>query len=156
MNDKVGDYLIFERNKNSDLFVSNIYYKNQLLNINLESIPLSEGLHKGDVQRGAKSLMRGNNIEINKFLSTTKTYSENLLFILQNTSKDDYIDIRIKSNENVETTIRMKSCHENHCLLNLSGVPLFYRTRILKSMEFGKNVHLEIVKVDDRALEKLW
>lgn len=158
--DKVGNFLIFEKNKNSDIFADNNLYqyghfKKYLTEINLESIPRSEGKYKKKILQSDRVRVIGEFKSIaglNNFLKENVIFSKNkfMVFIPEESDKSD-MTIDISSIKRLKTSVRFRSCDKfEFCIINLSKIPLFYNNRILKKIiinsEFGGDIELIEIK----------
>ncbi len=163
--DSAGNFLILERHQNSDFFLNNNYklaseYKKHLLDINLESIPLSEGRNKERyiINADNKFLTKDfNQKKINKYLENNNVSSDKIILLVNSGNvTDDYFTLKIITKDNRTTNIKMKSCKESYCVINLSNVPLFYNLRQIKNFEFNDKILVSILKVSDGNIERLW
>lgn len=160
----VGDFLILERKNNSDFFIDNDLigadeYKRYLLKINLESIPSSEGMYKKNIIQNKKNTFLINNfdqIKTNKYLRSNKINSKGTVLLIKNNNSGKYTYLKITSDENLETTIKMKSCRENYCIVNLSNIPMFYKKRNIKMINSKDDILVSIVKISDNNIVNLW
>jgi hypothetical protein len=146
---QIGEFLILKKERDPDnLTVINNYFRN-LLSVELENIPRSEGKYKSKYLDIGKALINEkNNIEINKYLLKNITYSKKLLLVLKGKFKTtEYSEIFIKVNKELTTTIRFKSCQLGEiCIIDLSQLPIFYKNRIISVINFDKEYELSILK----------
>ena len=161
----LGNFLVLEKNTNFDFFTPNNLnliqdYKNNLLNVNLESIPYSEGLYKIHyiINGGNKILvMDENSVSLNKYLQNNNVFSDKAMLLLKNKIiLQKYISIVVKSENNLSTTINLKSCPKNYCVIDLSNIPLFYKNRRIKVINYSSNIYGSIVKMNADNMSKLW
>jgi len=137
--DRVGKFLILQKNRNVDLFVDNNFVKygnlkKYLTEINLESIPRSEGKYKKKVLQSDKVRKIGefsSILQLNNFLKKNVILSKNkFLVFVSEESEEGYTSIEIVSNEGLKTKVKFKSCDRfEFCIINLSKIPLFYKDR---------------------------
>lgn len=159
-----GDFLILERKNNSDFFIDNKLiganeYRKYLLDINLESIPFSEGLYKKNIILSEQNTFLVNNFDqmkTNRYLTNNKINSSNTILLIKNSNPGKYTSVEIISEENLETTIKMKSCRENYCIVNLSNIPLFYKNRNIKMINSNEDILVSILKVSNDNIINLW
>ncbi len=160
----VNDYLILEENNNSDFFTDNKLasaseYKKYLLDINLESIPASEGKYKIKYilnNRNVFLIRDSNLIKANKYLVENETNSNETFLLVRSNDLNKYITLNITSDGNLATYIKMKSCRENYCIVNLSNIPLFYNNRIIRQINSQEDIQVSIVKVSGYNIGNLW
>jgi len=136
---KVGDYLILEKVDKTDFFKNNINesFSNYLLNVDLESIPISEGYYKSyrlidkNLTQGAKNI-----ISLNEYLIKNELNSSNKLLTVIPSKKYSRIVMKITSADLKQTSISMIGCSVNkECIIDLNNIPLFYKDRIIKKIE---------------------
>ncbi len=121
------DYDFF-RDENLTVFPD---FKNYLLNIDQGSIPRSEGIYKNELLEGLRM--------------TESKYSFNskdkiLLVRSKNGVKNKKLKVTIVSD--LDTAIvEFEPCtHNNLCIINLANIPLFYRDRVIKEVNYDSNV----------------
>ena len=141
---KIDTFIILRKiEEDYDLFQDNdlaIFpdFKNYLLNINLGSIPRSEGIYKTELLKSSK--MVGPEYPFN---SKDKV----LLVKSKNGHKNKKLRIRIVSD--LDTTVEFDSCiHNNQCVINLANIPLFYRGRVIKKINYDSNAISRIEILD--------
>jgi len=156
---KINSFLILQKNRNNeDLFNSQNFksepeLKKQLLKINLQYIPVTEGIYKRKNlnARGNKTLIKTNSLQkINNFLSSTSVKTEMLFLTTQfnNGNKKKNITITLTTKDNLKTSITFNQCEkETQCIIHLARVPLFYKNREIRkisidNMDQIKNIQL--------------
>ena len=147
-----SDNFILMRRGNVDSFGDNrisafASLRDHLLNINLEKIPLSEGIHK------RKQLPKHSEFSFKDSSSNLDISSDSTFIIVYNYHDKGYSRITLKTGEGTSTSITFKSCPEKiPCVINLSNVPLFYRSRIIKEIDFDTSSieEIRVVKMDNK------
>lgn len=141
---QVGNFLILERNGKVDLFTDNnlLKYgnlKKYLTEIDLKSIPRSEGRYKQTILQSGKARTIGefkSILELNIFLNNNVIFSKNKFLILIPEKSDKNTSIVIYSIDGFKTIVSFNSCDRlEFCIINLSKIPLFYRSRQLAKIE---------------------
>lgn len=130
--EKVENFIIFKKteDENFDFFADKNLakvtdFKNYLLNVDLGSIPGSEGLYK--------SKLLGN-----KVIDPKDFAAEDKIIVLRSKSstKNKKLLITLSSNFG-NTRIEFDNCiKDNLCIINLSNVPFFYKNRIIKEIRY--------------------
>lgn len=112
--------------------------KEELLNIDLSSIPKSEGRYKAkSLFNTEKMISAKTDDEVNAFLKSNLVDSSSKLIVLSPHSLGGQknMEINIKTKDNKETVIRFNPCEiDRICIVNLSNIPLFFKDRILDSI----------------------
>ena len=158
--EKVDNFFILERNKKNDDFLKNKMldtmpnFKRSLLQVDLANIPRAEGLYKKKYlfTDKNKTLFSFSSFEeVNQYLKKNIVESLDKFLVITNNKKikkDEVITIKTK--DKLITTIRFYACEANiPCIINLSRVPLFYKTRILNSVSstYGKNINIKLLDI---------
>lgn len=162
--DKIGKFLILEKKENTDFFTKLndplvAEYQKFLLNINLESVPYSEGLHKNKIITDKKNKFLTEDLsqaKTNEYLKNNKTNSSNLFLLIKNKSSNDYYSLKFRTVDGFETNVKMKSCKENYCIVNLSRLPLFYKMREIQSIRSKDEILVSILMPSNDNITKLW
>jgi len=164
--DVVTDHLILVKRDNSDFLKSPLLdkvqqYKESLLNVSLGMIPYSEGLYKYKSISMNKPLIRTNSwIKLNEYLDSQKFSSKNKILVLTpsgNLSKGTQNWLEITTDDGMKTTVDYDSCGQNMpCILNLANIPLFYKDRNIKNIQFDKKFNGEIKIIEIKNLGNLW
>lgn len=122
-----GENYDFFRDEDLTMFSD---FKNYLLNINLGSIPRSEGIYKNKL--------------LGSLRMTQSKYSFNskdkiLLVRPKNGVRNKKLRITIVSDLDT-TTVEFDSCTRNNlCIINLANIPLFYKERKIKEINYNPN-----------------
>lgn len=163
----VDNFLILKKNqKQVDFFQNKTIYvltdfKHYLLQNDLESIPLSEGLYKSKYlnTKNNKLLITTHSLTaLNNYLLTNKVYSDNLFLAieLKNGSKKKMRSLIIKTKDDLETKITFSECERDvPCIIHLSRLPLFYKNRQLKNVliyDENQIKNISIVEVVDDSI----
>ncbi len=161
--DTVSNFLILERNSNKDFFTKSNDYKvqeyiNYLLNVNLESIPYSEGIYKSRSLINNIIIINASNSRLlNEFLNKNVVNSKNIVLVVKNNiNSAKSIQISVKSENDLSTNVNFKSCDLKFCYINLSNLPLFYKNRRIKSINYNDNSLVGLIKVNDNSIKELW
>ncbi len=137
--ESVGNFLILEK-KEGDFFVNNDArsLREHLLNIDLENIPKSEGIYKGDyLAQGDENIAFNSLEEVNKYLGKNNINSKNKIFFIKfnKSVEESSADLSIVTGDRIKTKILFKGCSPKfYCLINLSNVPLFYKNRVISEV----------------------
>lgn len=143
---KVDNFIILKKIKeeNYDFFRGEDLtmlpdFKNYLLNINLGSIPRSEGIYKNKLLTSSKIIEP-------KYPFNSK--DKMLLVRSKNGLKNKRLRITIVSDLDT-TTVEFDSCiHNNLCIVNLANIPLFYKDRAIKEVNYDPNAISRIEILD--------
>lgn len=140
---KIGNYLIFKKEENTDFMENNIIedlptFKNSLLEVDLRNIPESEGIYKIDQLENNNfiRIFKGSIRELNNFLSDQNSTSENIFLVLNSKYDVKKTSIIITTEEGYITKINF-ACG-SMCIINLNKIPLFYKNRTLSSIELDE------------------
>lgn len=130
--EKIENFIVFKKteDKNFDFFADEKLnevadFKNYLLNVDLGSIPSSEGLFKGKLLE-------------DQIVSSKEFNTKDKIIVLRsrNSTKNRKIMITLKSNLE-DTTIEFNNCiKDNPCIVNLANVPLFYKDKVIKEIKY--------------------
>ncbi len=147
-----GDFLILEKKVDEKDFLNDPIldslneYKKTFLKVDLGNIPRSEGLYKkknlpSEVSK--KNIVTKSVIELNKELSLKNVSSDNKFLIIEfkkSLKKKHKSTLRIKTKDSLETAVKFYSCNNTSpCLINLSRLPIFYKTRLIKEISIKNN-----------------
>lgn len=114
-------------------------FKNYLLNINLGSIPRSEGIYKNKLLKSSKIIEP-------KYSFNSK--DKILLVRSKNGVKNKKLRVTIVSDLDT-TTVEFDPCtHNNLCIINLANIPIFYRDRAIKEINYDFNAISRIMILD--------
>lgn len=162
--ERVDNFIILKKtnnglweNGNLDKILS---FKKYLLNVDLESIPKSEGIYKNKTINKLKRIISSESIsEINNFLVKNNINSDSKILVitpnLQINNKK--IELAITTRDSETTVITFNKCDaDKQCIINLSNMPLFYKNRVIKKMEMDKNFSGNIKILDGNAPNNLW
>jgi hypothetical protein len=154
----VGSYLILGKSEFTDFFnykfqSNQIDFQKYLLNVNLESIPLSEGYYKkkalGEIIFSAK------NIDLlNDYLMNLKVLSKNKLLVLIPDENSSSNLIKVMTVDGRQTSISLKACRKGQfCIVNLNNVPLLYRNRTIKQIKIDSFIgEIRIYNVNTNSI----
>lgn len=134
---KIDNFIIFKKEEisdydffNDDNLMSISGFKNYLLNIDLESIPTSEGIYKNKLLKSSKI------IDI-KFPFNSKNKA--FLITTKDTARNKKMKVAIIS-DLYTTNVEFNPCiHNNLCIINLANIPLFYKDRVIKNINYDPN-----------------
>lgn len=135
---QIGSFLVLEKNVKNDFFIDkrlNLYkdFKRYLLDVDLESIPRSEGIYKQKYLPNIPIISTGSLQELNDFLANKTLNSKDILLSVTfnpiSFNKKSSIVIQTKSG--LATTILFDGCPKKPCIVSLSSIPLFYRNRVI-------------------------
>jgi len=74
-----------------------------------------------------------------------------------NLSKGTQNWLEITTDDGMKTTVDYDSCGQNMpCILNLANIPLFYKDRNIKNIQFDKKFNGEIKIIEIKNLGNLW
>lgn len=133
---KVENFIIFERanKENFDFFDGNnlddvANFRNYLLNVDLGSIPRSEGIYKSKLV---------NNLPIAPF---TDLYSKDKIIVFRfkksNTTKTKVAFVT----EVGRTIVEFDACKSGlQCIVDLQDIPLFYKNRSIKKIDYDTDI----------------
>lgn len=162
--ERVNNFIILKKTKNGVWDNSNLdkilTFKRYLLNVDLESIPKSEGIYKNKTINKLNRIVSSDSInEINNFLAKNNIDSDNKILVitpsLQMNNKKNELTIITRDSET--TVITFNKCDvDRQCMINLSNMPLFYKNRIIKKIEIDKNFSGNIKILDDNPPNNLW
>lgn len=132
---KIDNFIVFKKTEISDydFFNDNNLinipgFKNYLLDIDLGAIPNSEGIYKSKLLKNSKKV----NIKF-PFNSRNKA----LLITTKDTARNKKMKVTIIS-DSYTTNVEFNSCGRNNfCIVNLANVPLFYRDRLIKKINYA-------------------
>lgn len=164
LKEKIGKFLILEENKYKEDFFANKMldslpeYKKNLLQINLQNIPRAEGYHKRKYLffKENKEIVNKTSIdEFNSFLFENEVNTEKKLLLIKFVSqKQDMAEIVIKTSEGLVTKVSFVSCEVDiSCIINLSNIPLFYRSRNLAQITSKNGDYIQEIALLDIADE---
>ncbi|MDO8621276.1 MAG: hypothetical protein Q7R31_03265 [Candidatus Levybacteria bacterium] len=162
--DKVDNFIIFKRTANGVWENDNLdkipSFRQYILNVNLESIPKSEGIYKSKTINKLKQIASSNSInEINNFFTKNNISSDDKILVLTPDSNisTKKTEIIITTNDLETTAIIFNKCDANdQCIINLSNVPLFYKNRTIKKIEIDKNFSGNIKILNGNSPNSLW
>lgn len=104
------------------------------LEVDLGSIPYSEGYYKKNLFNGDLFVLVGNSSEM-----SIPSRNKFLLVYFKNDKKGNSI-ITIHTKDDLKTQIFFESCAADFpCVINLSNIPLFYKNRSISGITFDKN-----------------
>lgn len=133
---KIDNFIIFEiaKNENFDFFNDanlnkSTSFKSYLLNVDLGSIPHSEGIHKSKFLRSSQAL------------PFTNLASKDKIIVLE-LKKKDVKKVKLSFITEVgETTVEFDPCKSGfQCVVNLKNIPLFYKDRVIKKIDYDASV----------------
>lgn len=162
--ERVDSFIILKKTNNGVWDNNNLdkilTFKRYLLNVDLESIPKSEGIYKNKTINKLKQIVSSDSIsEINNFLSKNNISSDGMVLVLTpdlniSTKKTE---VRITTSDLETTVITFNKCDvDKQCIINLLNMPLFYKNRIIKKIEIDKNFSGNIKILDDNPPNNLW
>ena len=107
-------------------------FKKYILNIDLDSIPLSEGQYKYKYlsQNDNKKLISGTETAVNSYLMNNNISSDKLFLVLnqkEKLNKKNSSFLKIITRDGYSTSVMFKNCSNNPCIINISKIPLFYK-----------------------------
>jgi hypothetical protein len=162
----VGNFLILQKNNYEIDFLSdkklNAYkeLKKSLFNIDLSTIPKSEGNHKDKyLDKYSKLIIPKTSISnVNKYLKKHTVQSKNkLLVIWSGESIEKESSITISTNEGLKTTITYDNCSMKYpCIINLLHIPLFYNNRQITFISDNKHNLDNVALYDDLNKQIFW
>lgn len=155
---KIGKFLILRKSLSPiDLFESkilnrNMSFKNYVSNVDLRSIPLSEGLYKAKslyVNKNKRIVLSGSLSYFNNFLKNNSVSTSNKILKLTSKkykTKTTIITMNIRTLDGNKSRIIFNKCKIGFaCLINLHNIPLFYNERIIKEItldDFEGNIEV--------------
>jgi hypothetical protein len=140
------NYLFLQRtSKQEDFFKSNNFsgitdFRNYLLTVNMESIPRTEGIYKSNYlySDNSKLVKVSSSIgEVNEFLHSNNINSQHTFITLEFSegSKKEKSTIKIKTKDNLTTSVTFNQCDNKPCIIHLDNIPLFSRNRIIEHIQ---------------------
>ncbi len=162
---KVDNFIILKRTNNGVWQNNNLdkipNFKQYLLNVNLGSIPKSEGIYKWKTIKSLETIVSSSSPkELNNYLNDNIIKSDRKLLVLtayRDVDSDKKTTIAIKTKDSEVTVINFTRCDVGKpCIINLSNVPLFYRERIIKEVSFDKSFSGNIEILNNSAQNNLW
>lgn len=155
---KIGSHLILKKEENQDFFNSKILdsiqeYKGYLINVYLYKIPFSEGFYKSNLFSDAKIITFSD-------LSNLKLNSRNkfLVLIPQIDMDPNYLNtIEVNTEDKKRTRIYLNPCKKSMlCVVNLSNIPLFYKSRIINSIKIDNKFKGTVKIYEINNSSNLW
>jgi len=145
----IGRFLILKRNltkkdffKNPKLFRFPLL-KQELVDIDLESIPRSEGYYKSSLLEKRDTFFDNVPINVlNKNLREKNITSDNKVLVITIKKTDQKIlKLTIRTKDGLKTDVQYLPCLTNNpCIIDLSRLPVFYQSRQLQSITDENNI----------------
>lgn len=164
--DKIGNHLLLKKSNNGDFFSSNLLlqvpeYRDYLLNVYLYKIPYSEGLYKHKSLESKKPLLDIDYRNKEKILLKNRSISsKNKVIVLTSSIKlaSSYLNkIKLYTSDGYSTIIFFNSCKlYKPCVINLQNIPLFYKERLIGSIELDSKFEGSIDFFNQKKTDNLW
>lgn len=135
----VENFLILKKSKNADVFkkqYSSTFAKS-LLDVDLELVPYAEARDKSKYLRKKIYSVVGLK-ELNEKLSSSGLSTVGKQMLVK-TLKDGELILTFETYDGNTTIVRMLDCSKG-CLVNLNGIPLFYRNRVIRNIASNLNL----------------
>lgn len=162
----IGDHLVLKKENNSDFFASALLnktedYKKYLLDVYLYKIPYSEGFYKYVFLIENNKLLNNSNVgKNNTTLKELHFNSDNKVVVLIPSvdHEPNYLNfVKFQTEDGDSTTVFYNSCKKNsQCIINLSKLPLFYKSRVTTSITLDKDFRGKIQFFELKNPGSLW
>lgn len=152
---KVNTYVVLKKG-DTDFFDTRLQdnfaeLQNYFQNIELGSIPYSEGYYKNNLFKNDQF------IRVTKESSMSVPTRDKFLLIYFKKNIREISTITVQTKDNHQTRIAFKSCKVDFpCVINLSNIPLFYKNRSIASIGFNADVISEIHIARHKDKSSFW
>jgi hypothetical protein len=149
----IGRFLILKRNSTKKDFFKDPtlnkfpIVKQELTDIDLESIPSSEGYYKNKLLNKKNTILE--NLPVEDFNNNLKkqniTSNQKFLVFWIKSTNEKNLALTLQTKDGLQTIVRYAPCRTNNpCIIDLTHLPIFYQPRQLKKISDGNNVITQI------------
>lgn len=159
--DRVNNFIIFRKSNSPNIFTNAIIdnsYKKYLLNIDLKSIPQSEGFYKQAefAELGENSFDSLQSLQ--KFIKQHSILGDTMLLSLTYKKLSAATtEITMTSDDMIKTKIYFHSCPVNYpCIINISRSPLFFAPRRIQSITITNESDIATIRLARNRTSIFW